>query len=67
MDVRKIGEAGLVGWRAKVGKRLAAWAAERTRFDERTLTQLVGAYLFLSRSRRMAQMISRLRGDRPSG
>jgi hypothetical protein len=61
VDLRRFGEAGLVGWRAKVGKDVAHWLAQRTRFDERDLRQLVGGYLFLSRARRMTQMLMRLR------
>jgi hypothetical protein len=61
MDARRIGEAGLIGWRARAGERAAKWVAARTRFDERDLVQVVGAYLFLSRARRMGQMLRRLR------
>jgi hypothetical protein len=61
MDLRRIGEAGMVGWRARAGERLANWLAARTRFDERDLRHLVGGYLFVSRVRRMAQMLIRLR------
>ena len=61
MDVRRFGEAGLVGWRGEAGKRLARWLGARTRLDEDALRALVGAYLFLSRARRMAQMLGRLR------
>jgi hypothetical protein len=61
MDARRVGEAGLVGWRARIGERLARWLAERTRFDERDLRHLIGGYLFLSRLRRMAPMLTRLR------
>jgi hypothetical protein len=59
--LRRFGEAGLVGWRARVGKKLAHLVAERTRLDERDLRHLVGGYLFASRVRRMAQMLIRLR------
>jgi hypothetical protein len=61
MDARRLGEAGLVGWRARVGKRLAKWTSKRTRFRERDLLHAVGLYLFLSRVRRMGQMLVRLR------
>ena len=61
MALRRLGEAGLVGWRARVGRSLARWLAQRTRFDERDLRHLVGGYLFLSRARRMVQMLNRLR------
>ena len=61
MDAKRFGEAGLVGWRGRAGERLAEWVAARTRFDERTLASAVGAYLFVSRTRRMIQMVRRLR------
>ncbi len=61
MDTRRIGEAGLIGWRARVGERAAAWLGARTKLDERTLRSLVGLYLVASRTRRMAQMAQRLR------
>jgi hypothetical protein len=61
VDARRVAEAGLVGWRARVGERLARWLAERTRFAEQDLRHVVGAYLFLSRTRRLAQMLRRLR------
>jgi hypothetical protein len=61
VDVRRVGEAGLVGWRARVGERLATWASRRTRFRKRDLLHAIGLYLFLSRARRMGQMLLRLR------
>jgi hypothetical protein len=61
VDARRVSQAGLVGWRARIGQRLAKWAAKRTRFNERDLVNAVGLYLFLSRARRMAQMLLRLR------
>ena len=61
MDARRFGQAGLVGWRARVGERAATCVSQRTRFDERDLAHLVGGYLFFSRARRMAQMLMRLK------
>jgi hypothetical protein len=61
MDLRRIADAGMVGWRARVGAQIARWIAERTRYDERDLRHLVGGYLFVSRVRRTAQMLLRLR------
>jgi hypothetical protein len=61
VDARRVSEAGLVGWRARIGQRLAKWTAKRTRFTESDLSHVVGLYLFLSRARRMAQMLLRLR------
>lgn len=61
MDAKRVGEAGLVGWRGRVGERAAEWVAARTRLDKRTLASAVGAYLLVSRTRRMVQMLRRLR------
>ena len=61
MDAKRVGEAGLVGLRGRLGARAAAWVSQRTPFDERTLAALVGGYLFVSRTRRMVQMLQRLR------
>jgi hypothetical protein len=61
MVAERIGYAGLVGWRARVGKKAAKWLGKNTPLDTQTLTTLVGIYLFASRTRRMAQMLSRLR------
>ena len=61
MDARRVGEAGLVGLRGRLGARAATWLSQRTPLDERTLQALVGGYLFFSRTRRMIQMLARLR------
>jgi hypothetical protein len=61
MEAKRVGEAGLVGWRGRIADGAATWLAQRTRFDKRTLAAVFGAYLFLSRTRRMVQMLRRLR------
>ncbi|CAN5131310.1 hypothetical protein BH18ACT12_BH18ACT12_18540 [soil metagenome] len=61
MDPKRVGEAGLVGFRGRMGDRAAGWLAKRTPFDKRTLAAGFGAYLLVSRTRRMLQMIRRLR------
>jgi hypothetical protein len=61
MEAKRVGEAGLVGWRGRIADRAAGWLAERTPFDKRTLAAAFGAYLFISRTRRMVQMLRRLR------
>ena len=61
MDAKRVGEAGLVGFRGRMGKRVAGWVSQRTPFDERTLASAIGAYLLVSRTRRMIQMVRRLR------
>ncbi len=61
VDVRKVGEAGLVGLRGRLGARAAQWLSQRTAFDERTLAALIGGVLFVSRTRTMIKMLRRLR------
>jgi hypothetical protein len=61
VDAKRVGEAGLVGWRGRAGERAAEWLSARTPFQKRTLASAVGAYLFVSRTRRMIQMLRRLR------
>jgi hypothetical protein len=61
MDLRNVGEAGLVGLRGRVGARAARWLSGRTPLDERTVAALIGGYLFFSRTRRMVEMLRRLR------
>ena len=60
MIAKRIGHAGLVGWRARAGQRGAKWLGQNTPLSTETLTTLVGIYLFASRTRRMAQMLARL-------
>jgi hypothetical protein len=61
VDAKHFGEAGLVGFRGRMGKRAAGWLSRRTPFDERTLASAIGAYLLVSRTRRMIEMLRRLR------
>ena len=63
MDPKRVGEAGLVGLRGRLGADAARWLSQRTPFDERTLAALIGGYLFFSRTRRMVQMLRRLRAS----
>ena len=59
-----MGQAGLVGWRGKVGRRIADGVGRKTRLDAETIAAAIGAYLFISRARRMVQMVRRMkRGD----
>ena len=61
MDAKRLGEAGLVGLRGRAGERAAEWLSSRTPFEKRTLASAVGAFLFISRTRAMIQMLRRLR------
>ncbi|MBA2568884.1 MAG: hypothetical protein H0V11_06010 [Actinobacteria bacterium] len=61
MDTKQIGQAGLVGLRGKVGRKVADGVGKRTRLDAEKIAALIGAYLFVSRARRMVQMLRRMR------
>jgi hypothetical protein len=58
--IDRLGHAGLVGARARIGAWAADHVARRTRLDASTLRNLVGLYLLLSGIRRIAQMARRL-------
>jgi hypothetical protein len=61
MDAKQVGQAGLVGWRGKVGRRIADGVGRKTRLDAEKIAALIGAYLFVSRARRMVQMLRRVK------
>jgi hypothetical protein len=61
VDAKQVGEAGLVGLRGRLGRRLADEIGRRTRIDAELIASAIGLYLFVSRSRRMLQMLGRLR------
>jgi hypothetical protein len=61
MNTRKVGQAGLVGFRGRLAQRAAYALGRRTRLDPERIALLLGSYLFLSRTRRMVQMLRRLR------
>jgi hypothetical protein len=56
----RVGEAGLVGLRGRLGRWLADETGKRTQLDADLVAKLIGAYLFVSRTRRMLQMLGRL-------
>jgi hypothetical protein len=62
MDAKQVGQAGLVGWRGKLGRRIADGVGRKTRLDAEKIAALIGAYLFVSRARRMVQMLRRMKG-----
>ena len=45
-DVTRLGQAGLKGWREKVGDRAAPPIAQRTPLDEDQVRALIGALFF---------------------
>jgi hypothetical protein len=56
-----MGQAGLVGWRGRLGRKVADKVGNRTRLDAETIAAAIGAYLFISRARRMVQMVRRMK------
>ncbi len=48
VDVTRLGQAGLKGWREKVGERIAPLVAPRTPLSEAHVRALVGAVFFAS-------------------
>jgi hypothetical protein len=61
MDARRFGQAGLVGMRGRLARHAADALGRRTRLDPERIAMLLGSYLLLSRTRRMLQMLKRLR------
>ena len=59
--LERVGGAGLVGLRGRLGRRIADELGARTRLDADQIATLIGAYLFVSRTRRMLEMLRRLR------
>jgi hypothetical protein len=68
MDVKRLGHAGLVGWREKVGNKVAETVSKRTRLEADTVRAVLGA-VFLALSIKttidMTRRLSRAaRGER---
>ena len=61
MDTKKLGQAGLVGLRGKMGRKVADKVGSRTRLDAEKIAALIGAYLFVSSARRMVQTLRRVK------
>ena len=63
MDVKRIGQAGLVGWREKVGDRTAEAVSKRTSLKADTVRAVLGA-LFLELSiKTTVDMAARLKRE----
>ena len=56
MDATKLGQAGLVGWRRKVGERIAEPVSRRTRLTYDQVTAVVGAIFLALTVRRLFRM-----------
>ena len=70
MDVKRIGHAGLVGWREKAGDKAASVISKRTRLDADTVRAVVGAVFLAMAVKTTIDMATRLtrvaRGERVS-
>jgi hypothetical protein len=61
VDVTEVGQAGLVGLRGRLGRRMADEVGRRTPLNAEFVAAAIGFFLFVSRTRRMIQMLRRLR------
>ena len=59
MDARRVGQAGLIGWRAKVGERAAGAISARTRLTEDHARAVLGAVFFVITTRSFIRMVRR--------
>lgn len=59
MDVRRLGEAGLHGWRRKVGDRVAQLVSRRTPLDADAVRALAGAVFFVLSARYVVNTVRR--------
>jgi hypothetical protein len=57
VDTEKLGQAGLVGWRRKVGERIADPISRRTGFTFDQALAVVGAVFFVLTIRRFVRML----------
>jgi hypothetical protein len=60
MDVKRLGHAGLVGWREKVGDRAAHAVSKRTRFDADTVRAVLGVVFLALSIKTTIEMARRL-------
>ena len=61
MDTKRLGQAGLVGAKGKLGHRIADELGKRTRLDRDLVAAVIGALVFLASLRSVIQTLSRLR------
>ena len=59
--LERVGGAGLVGLRGRLGRRVADELGARTRLDADQIATLIGLYLCVSRTRRMVELLRRMR------
>ena len=56
MDARRLGQAGLTGWRRRLSERIAAPVARRTPFTADTVLALFGLFSIVLSLRRLIHM-----------
>jgi hypothetical protein len=64
VDAAKLGQAGLVGWRRKVGERVAEPLSRHTRLTLEQALAIVGAAFFVLTVRRLVRMLGAAREAR---
>ena len=64
MDTVKLGQAGLVGWRRRVGERIAEPVSRRTRLEFEQVLAIVGVVFFALTVRRFFRMLRAAREAR---
>jgi hypothetical protein len=63
MGATRLGQAGLTGWRGKVGESIAKMLASRTHLTTDQARALVGTGIFLLTIRSLVQMLRRARAS----
>ena len=64
MDANKLGQAGLVGWRHEVGRRIAEPLSRHTRLTFERALAAIGAVFFVLTVRRFVRMLHAAREAR---
>ena len=64
MDAQKLGQAGLVGWRRKVGERISDPISRRTGLSFDQAMAIVGGIFFVLTVRRFVRMLAAAREAR---
>jgi hypothetical protein len=64
VDAQKLGQAGLVGWRRKIGERVAEPVSRRTGLSFDQALAIVGGLFFVLTVRRLVRMLAAAREAR---
>jgi hypothetical protein len=61
MDTKRLGQAGLVGVKGRIGERVADEVGSRTRLDRDLVAAVIGALLFVASLVTVVRTLARLR------